>query len=463
MENKKNSNDNDIMNDKNEIANDKKDEKENKNENSINEIKDEKDKNIINKDSNEKENKIIIKDGNEKKINEKYFQNKFNYFEMHFDKCELAIQNDIKDVKKRTFMPNNRDLLWLIFLGVLPYNSSQKWNQIISEERTSYYEAKKMLITKDIEEFVITKKVKDKYSAYFKFKDILSKEDYEFLDIIKVDVTRTFQKVELFKQEIIQKTLINILFIYAKKNKEIGYRQGMSDLCAIFLYILYKEKTLDASYIEDNKTFIFYLLYSNNEFLEHDTYTLFSRFMSVGYSKFFLYNDEQYIQGDLSKIENEKKKVLKKNEIMNSNDSELKKRIYLVYYNEFPLVDKQLYQFMVDKIEPEIFMVRWYLCAFSREFDFPQLMEFWDLILLQQFIENKNKNTKNNEESNHIFKFVDYIVLSMLINIKEFIMKKKTSSELMAYLMKYPKNIDVKKIYDKSLEIYNKSKNHIKI
>ena len=45
---------------------------------------------------------------------------------------------------------------------------------------------KKKLITKDIEEFIITKKVKDKYSLYFKYKDILSKEDYEFLDIIKV-------------------------------------------------------------------------------------------------------------------------------------------------------------------------------------------------------------------------------------------------------------------------------------
>ena len=466
MENKKNSNENNIMNEKNEMDNDKKDVKENMNENNINEIKDKTDENIINEDSKENKNKIIIKDHNEIKANEEYFQKKFNYFEMHYDKWETAIQNDIKDLKKRAFIPSNRDLLWLIFLGVLPYNLTKNWNQIISEERTLYLETKKELITKDIEEFIITKKIKDKYSAYFKFKDILSKEDYDFLDIIKVDVTRTFQKMELFKQEIIQKTLINILFIFAKKNKGIGYRQGMSDLCAIFLYVLYKEKILDTSYIEDNKTFIFYLLYSNNEFLEHDTYALFSRFMLKGYAQFFLYNDEQYMNGDLSKIENQKKKLLKKNDIINSKDSELKKRIYLVYYLEFPLADKQLYQFMIDKIEPEIFMVRWYLCAFSREFSIPQLVELWDLILLQEFIEDKNKNNKNkknNEESKNVYKFVDYIILSMLVNIKEFIMKKKTSSELMAFLMKYPKDIDVKKIYDKSLEIYNKNKNNIKI
>ena len=51
----------------------------------------------------------------------------------------------------------------------------------------------------------------------------------------------------------------------------------------------------------------------------------------------------------------------------------------------------------------------------------------------------------------------------MLINIKALIMKKKTSSELMAFLMKFQKNIEIKNIYLKALEIYNKNKNNIKI
>ena len=409
-------------------------------------------------------NEIIINNQNENRINQEnleYFQKAYETFESHLDNCEQAIQNDIKNIKKMNNLPNNRDLLWQIFLGVLPYQTSANWNQIISDERTSYFENKKKFITNDINEFILTKKIKDKYSSYFKFKDILSKEDYEFLDIIKVDVTRTFQKVELFKQEKIQQILINILYIFAKINKGIGYRQGMSDLCAIFLYVIYKQKFLDPSFIEDSKTFLFYLLYSNNEFLEHDTYSLFSRFMLKGYMHFFLYNDEKYLNGDLSKVDNEKKKLLKKDEIINSNDSELKKRIYLVYYHEFPLADKQLYQFMVDKIEPEVFIVRWFICAFSREFTLPQLLELWDLILLEQFL--VDKNSKKKDESNHYYKFVDYIVLSMLINIKNLLMLKKTNSELMSFLMKYPKNIEAKNIYTKALEIYNKNEKSIKI
>jgi TBC1 domain family protein 5 len=332
MENKNNKkNHSNDDNNKNEII----EEAKNKNEILINNSENKGDKNeIIMNDQNENINNAE---------NLEYFQTSYENFESHLDNCEQAILNDIKNIKKMNNPPNNRDLLWQLFLGVLPYQSSSNWNQIISDERTQYFEAKKKFITNDINEFILTKKIKDKYSSYFKFKDILSQEDYEFLDIIKVDVTRTFQKVELFKQEKIQQILINILYIFAKKNKGIGYRQGMSDLCAIFLYVIYKQKFLDPSFIEDKNTFLFYLLYSNNEFLEHDTYSLFSRFMLKGYMHFFLYNDEKYLNGDLSKVDNEKKKLLKKDEIKNSNDSELKKRIYLVYYHEFPLVDKQLY------------------------------------------------------------------------------------------------------------------------
>ena len=184
--------------------------------NNKNDSKDMNKNEIIIEDKNK--NEIIIEDNNKINENKEYFDISFAGFKSHYDNCESAIQNDIKNIKKNKNMPNNRDLLWQLFLGVLPYQSSANWNQIISDERISYYDTKKKLINKDIEEFILTKKIKDKYSLYFKFKDILSKEDYNFLDIIKVDVTRTFQNVQLFKEEKIQIMLINILFVFAKNN-----------------------------------------------------------------------------------------------------------------------------------------------------------------------------------------------------------------------------------------------------
>ena len=94
----------------------------------------------------ENKNEIIINNENEKIINEEnleYFQTAYENFEFHFDNCEQAIQSDIKNIKKMNNIPNNRDLLWQIFLGVLPYQSSANWNQIISDERSLYFEAKK--------------------------------------------------------------------------------------------------------------------------------------------------------------------------------------------------------------------------------------------------------------------------------------------------------------------------------
>ena len=449
------------------------------NETEMNKIKDNKD-NLDNKEEKEKNNQKA----------EEYVYSSYNNFLSYIKDGNHAFQKDIKNCKKIEVHSGNRDLLWFILLGILPYESSSNWNLIITEERSLYLKLKNELITKDISDFIKTKKIKDKYSLYFKFKDILPPIDYSLLDLIKVDVNRTFQKISLFRLDKIQIILTNVLYIFAKKNIEIGYKQGMSDLCAVFLFVLYKEQIIKPAFIKDNNTFLFYLFHSNNEFLEHDTYLMFSKFMLKGFINFFKYNDDIYKDSFLSQLDNEQKKNLSKKEILNSNDSELKKRIFLLYYNKFPYIDNNLYTFMFDKIDPEIFIFRWYLCIFTREFPINKVVHLWDLILLIDFIEkkkllddeeknkkkkedkiNKNKNKINiiNEEEikdinlDKNYHFIDYIALSMILNIKNLVTKKKSSSELMVFLMKYPQDIDLKNICQKALDIYHKINPTIKI
>ena len=52
--------------------------------------------------------------------------------------------------------------------------------------------------------------------------------------------------------------------------------------------------------------------------------------------------------------------------------------------------------------------------------------------------------------------FIDYIILSMLYKVKSTILKLKSSSKIMAFLMKYPENIDIKDICQKALDFYHK-------
>ena len=84
---------------------------------------------------------------------------------------------------------------------------------------------------------------------------------------------------------------------------------------------------------------------------------------------------------------------------------------------------------------------------------------------------NKNKNKINIINEGEIkdinldknYHFIDYIALSMILNIKNLVTKKKSSSELMVFLMKYPQDIDLKNICQKALDIYHKINPTIKI
>ena len=83
-------------------------------------------------DDNECINKIEDKDEKErKKKAEKYVQSSYNNFVFHFKNGEQALQKDIKNCKKMEIHSDSRDIIWLFFLGILPYNNPSIWKKII--------------------------------------------------------------------------------------------------------------------------------------------------------------------------------------------------------------------------------------------------------------------------------------------------------------------------------------------
>ena len=162
----------------------------------------------------------------------------------------------------------------------------------------------------------------------------------------------------------------------------------------------------------------------------------------------------------MSQIDKEKKKMLNKDEIINSNDSDLKKRIFLVYYQEFPLVDKQLYQYMEDKIEPELFIIKWYLCIFSREIELPQLVELWDLILYVQYLDDKNKkNQVEKDEDLRKLLFESNSIDNKIKLYNELIMENSKKGEDISYLMEMIMKLKTQKSsYQKKISEINTKK-----
>ena len=234
----------------------------------------------------------------------------------------------------------------------------------------------------------------------------------------------------------------------------------MGDICGVFLYVLYKEVYLKNGFEKDETTTLYSIFHSNNVYLEYDLYLAFAKFMSKGINEFFLYNTEKYKNSILGSKSIEEKIQLSYDDINNCEDSELKKRAYILYYHSFKKVEPVFYNLIYKDVYPELFLVKWYLCIFTREFKLDEVIYLWDLIIMYEFAESKLLKKENIKRH---FNFIDCIALSMLIYCKPDIIKKDDINEIMSSIMHYKTEISIEKICKKALDIYSKLNPEINI
>ncbi len=65
--------------------------------------------------------------------------------------------------------------------------------------------------------------------------------DSELLDVIKLDLSRTYPDLEFFQSEQTQRQMLHILFVWSKLNASTSYRQGMNELLAPLLLLVAAE------------------------------------------------------------------------------------------------------------------------------------------------------------------------------------------------------------------------------
>lgn len=98
------------------------------------------------------------------------------------------------------------------------------------------------------------------------------------------DVTRCMQDNYFFREPETQKKLLDILFIYAKLNPDIGYRQGMHELLAPILWIIQQDAVDLVSFpSKDAQTEGMQLMLEalDSNYVEHDTFSLFCAVMQT--------------------------------------------------------------------------------------------------------------------------------------------------------------------------------------
>ena len=397
--------------------------------------------------------KSIIKPEKAKDLLDKqHLDSSYSNFTFHYKEPSKAFLKDIDLIKKCKLTNTERSLIWLLFLDIIPFNNPSQWNKIISLARESYSKLRDKYITKEIETFIELKRAKDSI-LYDSYNTILKKEEFDLLNLIKIDVQRTYQEDEIFKLDIVKKKLVTVLYIYAKENLEAGYQQGMGDICGVFLYVLYKEFYLKSGFEKDELSSLYSLIHSNNVYLEYDLYLIFDKFMRKGIASFFLYNTSKYKENILGSKSIEEKLNLSLDDIINSNDSELKKRIYILYYINFKQFDPKFFDLLKNYVYPELFMLRWFLCVFTREFKLSQVVLIWDLIIMYEYVETHL--LKKELLKTHL-NFIEGAALSMIIHFKPFIIQKEDKNEILSGIMHFPEDISIDKICKKAIEVYLK-------
>lgn len=102
--------------------------------------------------------------------------------------------------------------------------------------------------------------------------------------MIKLDVTRTYQEIKFFDNQLIKNLLVNVLFIWSKNNPSISYIQGMNEVAASLVYVYYKECLGQDSVelVDDSEIGQLAYLYNDVQYAEADIYSMFERIMNDG-------------------------------------------------------------------------------------------------------------------------------------------------------------------------------------
>ena len=389
------------------------------------------------------------------RFNENY-ESPFNFFFSYLE-GNLNVSDIREKCMKRKITSETRGFIYKILLNILPYNNPNSWKNIVKEQRNLYYTKLNNLLSKNenIIKFINCHAIKGT-KDYEDLFALLPIEIKELLSLIKLDVDRTFQDLDLFHNNKIKELLTKILFVYSIDNPHPSYCQGMNEILATLFLSLYPSLIFNKFSLEEidkennesisNKEILYYYLFGE-EFFEADLFTIYSELMSRDLTVLYSYNEDKY--RNINNNSNEDLNNLTIEDLERSKESHLMKRIKKIFYI-YLKTDKEYFEILNKNIEPNLFLLRWILCMLNREISLKNILWIWDCVFFYEFMEFSFKdmkdNIKNDEENKKSrLNFLDYICLSMIFDLKKDVINSE-SSVILSKFLKYPNEKNIKNI-----------------
>ncbi|KAI0105420.1 rab-GTPase-TBC domain-containing protein [Nemania sp. FL0031] len=231
-------------------------------------------------------------------------------------------------------------------------------------------------------------------------------------EILRAEILQDVQRLPdepFYHQPHIQTLITDVLFIYCKLNPSVGgYRQGMHELLAPIVYVIEQDAIDPADVSSDGSNDLRMVELLDASFIEHDSFTLFSKVMDCAKSFYETAETSENTGTAAFSMQSTKSSIVEKSQ----------------YIHEICLykVDPELSTHLKNiEVLPQVFLIRWIRLLFSREFPFDQMLILWDTLF----------------SIDPTFKLIDLICTSMLLRIRWELLEADYSVALQL-LLKYP-------------------------
>ncbi|CAA9989405.1 GTPase-activating protein, putative [Plasmodium knowlesi strain H] len=345
-----------------------------------------------------------------------------------------------------------RRIYWPLLIGIYHPTTLYELTKGVQKKRNLYKQDKDEYITKQSNLNIqkLDPQIFHPLSSDDKNPWTLKQKNQELNEEIKQDILRTHSEKNLFQNEAVRDTLCKILFLWAKKNPSVSYKQGMNELVAIFFIVNYREQVCpDILNLKNDQFWKEYVTLFDRDEVEADTYILFDHFMNMGLKYLF------------SSPEEKKNQATK-----NSSKTVLLHKCTYIFHKLLKNMDKLLYNHLISlSIEPQIFLLRWIRLFYCREFPIDDTVILWDNFFSDCYLTNWENGfpaeiTGDTIEVAHmtsnVFPLVDYFAISMILFIRSFLLEND-ENYCLKRLFKYPPVENIRILIDLSFKIKARS------